>query len=478
MHLYREVAYNNYGNRLYTHAVIVPCMIIIIHVHGITACTFMQAGLCDPDVKIGVLKEFAKGEERQSREESNPEKLSLALEPESAAIECKKAILRDKYSTKNVDNYLIVDCGGGTVDIATHGIVGGHVQELAPSAGNMSGGTMINERFQEFLSDFVGDPDFVQYFNVPKAADKSKRVSVINTIVYNKFEEQKKCFGLQEPGTFVVDFPFAFAQHFGELMEIKGRTVTNVQIEDDGSRMILSYEKMAELFKPTIREIGKLICDHIRENSLASTIDTIFWVGGFGGCRYLRDQLKAAIDSEFGKNKIQHSCPSEPQLAVVRGALAFRYDPSVIQQRKADATYGILCKIPFDESKHRKDYRADDADDSSKKWCNNIFSTIIERGDSICTNDVFVCNYSPSTCSQKTIGLTFYSAPHTDVWYTTESGVTKLAEMNVDIAGSGLDREIEVVFDVTHTEIQVCARDKQSKNEYKIIVDFLSSKNN
>ena len=446
-----------------------------------------QAGLCDPVVTMGKLKDSAaEPGQRQSMGESHPEKLSLALEPESAAIECKKAISKDRNSIKDVKYYMIVDCGGGTVDIATHGIVGVHVEELVPSAGNMSGGTTINERFRDFLSDFVGDPDFVQYLNVPRAADKSKRVSEMNSIVYTKFEEQKICFGNQVPGSkesFVVEFPFAFAQDFGELMETKAAEQarmlghTNVGIEDDGSRMRLSYEQMAEFFKPTIKEIGKLICDHIKENNLVSTIDTIFWVGGFGGCRYLRDQLEADIGSNFGTSKIQYSCPPEPQLAVVRGALAFRCDPSVIQQRKADATYGIECRIPFDKDKHRLDYRVDDADNCSKKWCANIFSTFIERGESICTNEVFVCNYSPASRSQKTIRLTFYSAPQNNVWYTTNRDVTELAKMDINIAGSGRDREIEVVFDVTHTEIQVCARDKLSKNEYKIIVDFLSAKN-
>ncbi len=419
---------------------------------------------------------------RPPKEESSPEKLSLALEPESAAIECKKAIMtaqRDERGTNDVKNYLIVDCGGGTVDIATHGIVSGHIQELATSAGNMSGGTTINERFRKFLSDFVDDPDFVQYLSVSNAVEKSRRLSEINKIVYTLFEDQKLCFGNQERGdSLVVEFPYAFVHQFGEVMETKAETLnhTNVQIEDDGSRMRLSQATMAKLFQPTIDEICKLICDHIRTERLASTdtIDTIFWVGGFGGCKYLRNQLQAAIDLEFSKT-FRYSCPSEPQLAIVKGALAFRCDPSVIKRRKADATYGIECSIPFIKGKHLPNYCEDDEDNRSQKWCNNIFSTFVERNDSICTDEIFVANYMPMRRSQKTIRLTFYSAPHTNVWYTTDDGVTELAIMDVDIAGYGLNREIEVVFDVTHTEIQVCARDKhsESKKEYKIVVDFL-----
>ena len=441
----------------------------------------MQAGLCDPHVTMGNLEEAEV--ERPPKEESNPERLSLALEPESAAIECKKAILtaqKDKSGTNDVENYLIVDCGGGTVDIATHGIVGGHIQELAPSAGNMSGGTTINERFRTFLSDFVDDPDFVQYLSVSDAVEKSRRVSEINKIVYTLFEDQKLCFGNQESrNSLVVEFPFAFVQQFGQRMEDKASSLShaNVQIEDDGSRMRLSQVTMANLFQPTIDEISKLIFDHIHAKRLGSVIDTIFWVGGFGGCKYLKSQLQAAIDHEFPRKKIRYCCPSQPQLAVVKGALAFRCDPSVIQRRRADATYGIRCSTPFIKGKHRADYCEDDEDDRSKKWCNNIFSTFIERDESICTNEVFVANYTPMRRSQNIIRLIFYSAPHTNVWYTTDRDVKELAIMDVHIAGYGQNREIEVVFDVTHTEIQVCARDKQSegKNEYKIVVDFLFS---
>lgn len=73
--------------------------------------------------------------------------------------------------------------------------------------------------------------------------------------------------------------------------------------------------------------------------------------------------------------------------------------------------------------------------------------------------------------------LTFYSAPHNNVWYTTDSGVTEIDKMSFNIAGYSRDREIEVVFefDVTLTEIHVCVRDRQSKKCNKIVFDFLSN---
>ncbi len=425
------------------------------------------------------LKEASGRIQPQPKEESSLDKLSLALEPESAAIACKKTILiaqRDEHGTRCVENYIIVDCGGGTIDIATHGLTNGHVEELAPSAGNMSGGTTINERFRHFLSCFVNDPGFAQYIGEADEVERSRRMSEVNKIVYTTFELQKMCFGNQDRNeSFVLEFPFLFARQFGKIMETKAQSLnhTNVQIEEYGSQMRLSRSKMADLFQPTVDEISKLICEHIQENKLVS-VDTIFWVGGFGGCKYLRNQLRESINLKF-KKEFHYSCPSEPHLAIVKGAVAFRCDPSVIQQRKSDATYGIACNIPFVKGKHRQNYCRDDEDYPSKKWCDNIFSTFVERKESICTDEVFVTKYSVASRYQNNTTLIFYSAPHTNVWYTTESGVEELARMEVDIAGSGRNREIEVVFDVTHTEIQVCARDMQSKKEYKIVIDFLFS---
>ncbi len=443
--------------------------------HLLISYVFSQAGLCDAHVTMGKLEEAAGRVQPPPIEESNPERLSLALEPESAAIECKKTIYT---AQKIVKTYLIVDCGGGTVDIATHEIINGHVHELASSAGDMSGGTTINERFRYYLSCFVSDPGFTQYFSECDDMERAKRVSDINTIVYAAFEEQKLCYGNQEKrDSFVVVFPTDFALHFRDLMTDKatGLNHSNVQIESHGSKMRLSPLKMAEFFKPTIDNIRKLICNHIHTKRLASSLDTIFWVGAFGGCKYLRSQLEIAIKSDSKiKREIEYSCPPQPNLVIIRGASAFRCDPSVIQQRKANATYGVDCRIPFD-SRHQTNYREDDEDDPSKKWCTNIFSTFIERDESICTNEVFVTKFNPSSRSQKTGQFIVYSAPRKDVWYTTDDDVKRLAKIDVNIAGSGRDREIEVVFDITHTEIQVCARDKQSKNEYKIVVDFLLS---
>ena len=431
-------------------------------------------------MELGELK-VADGPQLPAAIEAHPEKLSLALEPESASIECLKAFEREKDNEKfcvTVENYLIVDCGGGTVDIATHGIIGKNVCELASAEGNFQGGTMVNEEFKTFLSDFVDDPSFEKYLRTENEVTQSQRVADINKLVYTTFEEQKMIFGDDEcRDNYLIEFPNSFARNFAAIMEKKAEELdnTDVQIEDEGWHMRLSSTKMAQFFSPCIRKIGALLVRHLRQKNLVNTIDTVFWVGGFGGSKYLRLQLQKILLDEFPSRNYQYCTPPEPQLAVIRGAIAFRCNPGIIQQRKSDATYGIACRIPFQKGIHRRDFCEDDCENSEMKWCKNIFSTFVEKNESVCTNEVFVEHYSPGTSYQNVAPITLYCAPHNDVWYTNEDGVTELASMKVNIAGRGRDRVIEIVFDITHTEIQVCARDKQTHEEVKMVVDFLSS---
>ena len=439
----------------------------------------IQAGLCSKCTNLN-LKE-AVNDKHVTEFKVNPDKLSLALEPESAAIECKRAIHRtqgDQMWRQTVNNYLIVDCGGGTIDIATHGTIGEHIQELASSEGNMSGGVNVNENFRDFLSRYVDDPNFQRYLSVSDESKWSKRVADLNKLVYTTFELQKTSFGDDEKKDgYLIDFPWDFSKEFGEKMEEKAARASthDIEIEEDGSQMRLSWSQMAKFFAPCVESIGGLIINHLRNRNLVRVIDTIFWVGGFGGCKYLRNQIKSKLEQEFGEGEFFHSCPPDPHLAVIKGALAFRCDPNVIQRRKSDATYGISCRIPFIQGRHRSDYCVEDKEDSSKKWCENIFSTFVEKHESICTNEVFVAKYSPTTTYQRVITITLYSADDCQVWYTTDRGVTELAKMDVTVEGFGRNREIEVIFDITHTEIQVCARDMQSHNEFKMVADFLLS---
>ena len=102
-------------------------------------------------------------------DEVNPDKLSLALEPESAALYSQEMVVKQiegdtsRAIISRPTNYMVIDIGGGTVDITAHVEVdGGIVVENIPT-GNAWGGTQVNEAFSKMLQDLVNDSGFSKF---------------------------------------------------------------------------------------------------------------------------------------------------------------------------------------------------------------------------------------------------------------------------------------------------------------------------
>ena len=201
--------------------------------------------------------------------------------------------------------YLVVDIGGGTADIASHRIVGGCIEEIAPPAGNFWGGTTVNEEFSKFLQDFVDDPDFSHYIIKCSPEYQTRHKADLNELTYTRFEKLKRRFGsLEASDSYIVEFPRSFLKMYQGFLVEKGSALNSegeisVEVEEDGAVMRIYNTKMKEFFQPAIDGITNLIESHLEENKIARDIDTIYWVGGFGGCKYLRSVLEKHLETKF-----------------------------------------------------------------------------------------------------------------------------------------------------------------------------------
>lgn len=88
-------------------------------------------------------------------------KVTTLTEPEAAAI----CVLQQmpKHEMKEDDCIMVVDAGGGTVDLITYRIDGLtpclRVEEAVPGAGGACGAAFLNERFERFLLTTIGQED-------------------------------------------------------------------------------------------------------------------------------------------------------------------------------------------------------------------------------------------------------------------------------------------------------------------------------
>ena len=192
------------------------------------------------------------------------------------------------------------------------------------------------------------------------------------------------------------------------------------------------------------------------------------------------------IKAKFGDRNYQYVVPCEPAYAVVKGAVLHRLKTNTVEFRKVDATYGIDTNSSFIDNLHDPEYRW--TNDDGKYRCSSLFSTIVERGDLVGGDEVSTNHFCPVYHNQRGMRFNFYCSMEKDVWYVTGKrgkgsrtaepvNVPKIGTIKIEMPDLRGDknRAVDITFDFSHTEIQVQAVDRTSKNEVKTVLDFLTS---
>ena len=426
--------------------------------------------------------------------EKDPDKLSLALEPECAAIYCQSmseqlvAAYCQAEKPYQSTCYLVVDIGGGTVDISAHKVSPApdrHIQVVHPPTGNACGGSSVNKEFQKFLERLVNDKLFSRYLKANDPSTNAKHSADLNDLVNKTFEEQKVIFGskggvgVRVTSKLAIRLPFSFLDVYKDDIDKGIRQMEDLRLKRIDQELRIEYSKMADFFQPVVE--GMLECMSQTLRDVEANIDTIYLVGGFGGSQY----IYKVITERFG-DSYRYITPAEPDFAVIRGAVLFRKNPDIVHARKVDATYGVGANISFDPLIHNPEYKW--INDDGEEECSNIFSTVVERGDLVCTEELFSEVFVPVKHRQTSVSFKIYSTLEKDVWYTTgKRGKGSRVTAPVDIRKIGefvvqmpvltgdKNRKIDVTFDFSHTEIQVKGHDRTSGNEVKVALDFLSA---
>ena len=188
--------------------------------------------------------------------EDDPDRLSLALEPEAAGLYCQNS---GEHHFKP-RHFTVLDIGGGTVDITSYCIDDeGHICVVDKASGNDWGGTRVNEKFMQFLETIVDDPGFTQYTSVPHPQLQQQHKADLNKLVYGEFEKQKNIFGddVEEnrlPA--VVTIPNSFMKFYNPgKLEAAINSLYKDVAELDASELTIEPPKMKEFFEEAIKQI-------------------------------------------------------------------------------------------------------------------------------------------------------------------------------------------------------------------------------
>ena len=340
----------------------------------------------------------------------------------------------------------------------------------------------MNKEFEKFLGRLVNDKGFSMYLQSRDPVINAKHSADLNQLVNRTFEDQKVIFGRKsgvgwKPGSKVgICLPFTFLEVCKDDIDSGIRRLEDVRLKLVGQDLRIDYSLMADFFQPVVEGMLEYISQTLRE--MEAKVDTIFLVEGFGGSYY----IYSVIAMEF-RDAYSYITPAEPNFAVIRGAVLFCQN--IVHSRKVDATYGLGTSIPFDPLIHNPEYKW--MNDDGEMQCSNIFSTVVERGDLVCAEELFSKVFVPPMHQQTSTTIKVYSTLEKDVWYTTDRGkasrlttpvkICKIGELVVQMPVLTGDkyRLVDVTFDFSHTEIQVKAYDHTSGNEVKVVLDFLSA---
>jgi hypothetical protein len=196
---------------------------------------------------------------------------------------------------------MIVDCGGGTVDLTTRELLEDkRLSELTERTGDYCGSSRIDEAYLEFVGEKVG-----------KSAIESVKKNHYGQLQYF-VQEFCKC----------VKIPFAGndkdVQHSIELdvllPELKRYVKEGEKKKLDDSEWVIeiNFKDIKNMFDPVIDKIISLIRGQLDKSG--KKCSAIFLVGGFSESKYLQYRIR----NEF-YNIPNISVPPHPVTSVVKG---------------------------------------------------------------------------------------------------------------------------------------------------------------
>ncbi|XP_005747494.1 heat shock 70 kDa protein 12A isoform X1 [Pundamilia nyererei] len=448
----------------------------------------------------------------------NPEQLIIALEPEAASIYCRKLRLhqmvdlgtqttqngfspsdnvgsgmsqaspaakehvrRNRQSrtflVENVigelwseleegDRYVVVDCGGGTVDLTVHQIrlPEGHLKELYKASGGPYGSIGIDYEFEKLLCKIFGQ-DFIDQFKIKRPA------AWVDLMI--AFESRKRAAAPDRTNPLNINLPFSFIDYYKKF---RGHSVehalrkSNVDFVKWSSQGMLRMnpDAMNSLFKPTIDHIIQHLTE-LFEKPEVSDIKFLFLVGGFAESPLLQQAVQNMLQ---GRSRI--IIPHDVGLTILKGAVLFGLDPSVIKVRRSPLTYGVGVLNRFVEGKHPPEKLL--VKDGTR-WCTDVFDTFIAADQSVALGEMVKRSYTPAKPSQQVIVIHVYCSEKENASFISEPGVRKCGTLRLDVSGTestAARREIQTLMQFGDTEIRAMAVDVSTGRTVKASIDFLS----
>ena len=361
--------------------------------------------------------------------------------------------------------YVVADCGGGTVDLTVHELdEGGRLKELYKATGGAWGSIGVDCQFETLLVDIFGEKFVVDFV-------RNKPVSWMELM--SQFEARKRSFSPGKHTAVNISLPFAFVEHYhkrsgGQTVEDAIRKCGDDGIQWSSQGMLrLQPAVMMSLFDPVISEI----IHHIQELLLIpelQRIEYLFLVGGFSESPVLQEAVRDTF-----RTTLRVVIPHSVSLTILKGAVMFGIDPTLVHVRRSMLTYGVGCLNKFVPGKHPPEKRTIK---EGMEWCTDVFDTFVFADQAVSYGQTVTRSYTPAQADQQSTIISLFASESDSVQFVTDTGVNKVAQLLLEMPDTtgGRCRELQMTMSFADTEIHVEAVDCTSGQVAHASLDFLS----
>jgi molecular chaperone DnaK (HSP70) len=340
---------------------------------------------------------------------------------------------------------MIVDCGGGTVDLTTRKLLEeNQLSEITERAGDFCGSTFIDKEFIKLLRREVGDSA------IDSLSDKH----------YGQFQYlvQEFCQYVKIP--FTGDDPdFSYEINLEEITPLL-KYVTGLErnlMEEKEWMIELDFNTVKSMFDPIVDRIIDMIRIQLNNSKNCSAI---FLVGGFGQSKYLQKR----VEEEFNKSVENISIPNQPIAAVVRGAAI--YGKSLHKSRSLNKLNNSKCVIATRVLKYTFGTKVAHlwklGDPPERRTFGGIiqkFRRIVERGTEVTIDQEFkIENLVPVFSFQTKMNFDVYYTKEQDADYCDEPGVKMLGEFLISLPDVHLGSNRPCTFSLLFGDMEIKAK--------------------
>lgn len=198
----------------------------------------------------------------------------------------------------------------------------------------------------------------------------------------------------------------------------------------------------------------------------------MFLVGGFAESIFLQQEIRAKYASI-----LKIIIPHDVSLCILKGAVMFGLNPTIIRVRRCPFTYGIGILRRFNQEKHPIEKKITK---NSLDWVTDVYDKFVKTNQSISVNETFTRRYATiNKYDQNQTKVSFYYSENDTPEYVTDKDVTKCASIILDLSKFRKDenepREIQIKMTFGETEITLSAVDVITGRCVKSSIEFLEN---